>query len=150
MRTLIGRAGDFRHVAAFAVEPLEEPRSSTSSLRIESTGCIGWHLSNGGGAERVRRKYESVFEAGDVQLVPNVEKAISECTDVIQRTILTHEHWERGRPFQIPQVLSSMTIWARTGLHSRHWRAMLLDGNVSYGRKVVVGKYEVNLRDPTF
>ncbi len=74
------------------------------NLKSKNTGVVGWHLSNFGGAELIKNKYDSVFESGVVRVVKNVEGAIANCEDVLGRK---GQDWVKGEPWKHPRSVSN-------------------------------------------
>jgi hypothetical protein len=72
---MIGRAEDLSLVSQFGPEDFVSTcKGGKACVRFHfSADVMGWHVSNYGGVDRIRRKYASVFEANLVNVVPDLQ-----------------------------------------------------------------------------
>lgn len=93
--------------------------------------CTRW-LYTRQGVEHISRKYRSVWEAGDVTLVQDIERAVHSCSDIMQRSAhvrrMLKERWVQGWPWKLPHVFTDP--WVQAGRLS-HWCSLLLTQNYS-------------------
>tara|TARA_B100000902_G_scaffold373367_1_gene401245 strand:- start:6969 stop:8843 length:1875 start_codon:yes stop_codon:yes gene_type:complete len=110
-------------------------------IKAKNTGVVGWHMSNFGGEEYIRRKYKSVFEANRVRVVKDVETVIQNCEDVLGRK---NYGWKKGEPFIYPRTLQGH---GKTERPINFWKNLLLADSTSKKSPVRFAFYQNTLQE---
>ena len=127
LRTFFTLAETAASISHFALQQPVLARTSDLGRRpfaYVDAGLIGWHLSNAGGADRIRSKYRSVWESGGTVPVKDLEGAIRDCKDVLGRK---RETWGRAEPWKLPSVLTGAATNSSLRPVSQ-WHDLLLQG----------------------